>query len=87
MSVQDPQQVRFNQLFGDIRDKLEQLKRRNLELEKENRKLQSELKKRERQAKDVFSSLGESERIALRHQIYGLIARIDKHLEESTGED
>lgn|GEM_PF-207907 len=87
MSVPDPQQVRFNQLFGDIRDKLEQLKRRNLELEKENRKLQSELKKRERQAKDVFSSLGESERIALRHQIYGLIARIDKHLEESTGED
>ncbi|MEX1062134.1 MAG: hypothetical protein WEC12_00910 [Balneolaceae bacterium] len=80
MNVPNPQHDRFNILMKQLRHKIDQLQSRNRILTEENRELKDRLEKGSR-PEDVFSTLGDSERIALRHQIDGLIAKIDQHLE------
>jgi len=71
----------FYLLLAQLRKQITQLKRDNQHLRQENTKLIAQKEKNEQNKADRFSVLGESERIALRHQVEGLIAKIDKHLE------
>ena len=71
---------RFQLLLNQLRKHLTQLKKVNGELLDENRRLKEKLEKKKEES-DVFAGLADSERIALRQQIDGLIAKIDKHLD------
>ncbi len=73
---------RFNQLLTQIKLEVEQLKKKNQSLIEENEELKSELEKNRKKSADVFSVIDDSDRIALRQQVDGLIAKIDQHLED-----
>jgi len=73
---------RFNQLLTQIKLEVEQLKKKNQSLIEENEELKTELEKNRKKSADVFSVIDDSDRIALRQQVDGLIAKIDQHLEE-----
>lgn len=73
----------FYLLLGQLRKQIVQLKNENRDLRVENQQLRDEAEKQKNNREEVFSVLGESERIALRHQIDGLIAKIDRHLDGS----
>ncbi len=72
---------RFQQLLGEIEEDVTGLKEDLDNLEKENRRLRIELKETKASHADVFSELEETERMAMKHQIKGLISKIDEHLD------
>lgn len=75
------QKETFHKLLEQIRTQINILKKTNRELNKENEKLRSKLENVHKNQTDIFSSISESERIAMRHQVDGLILKIDKYLE------
>ena len=81
MNEPNPLYERFNQLLKQIQLEVDQLKKKNQSLIEENERLKAKLENAGSQTEDVFATLGEPEKIALRHQIDGLIAKIDQHLE------
>lgn len=82
MSMNSVQKETFQKLLEQIRTQVSLLKKSNRELNKENEKLRSKLKDVHKSQTDIFSSISESERIAMRHQVDGLIKKIDKYLED-----
>ena len=75
------QNERFNLLLGKIREQSDALKQEIKELKKENSRLKAKIEDIQGNQTDIFSAINESERIALRHQVIGLISKIDKQLE------
>ena len=75
------QNERFNLLLGSIREQTNALKQEIKELKKENNRLKAKIEDIQGNQTDIFSAINESERIALRHQVIGLISKIDKQLE------
>lgn len=71
---------RFQLLINQLGKRMQQLRQVNSKLLEENRRLKEELD-RKKEESDVFAGLGDTERIALRQQIDGLITKIDQHLE------
>ncbi len=82
MPVDDIQKETFFKLLDQIRTQLGLLKKKNRELSRENQRLRSKLNEVHKDQTDIFSSISESERIAMRHQVNGLIKKIDKYLDE-----
>jgi regulator of replication initiation timing len=76
------QKETFHKLLEQIRTQVTMLRKTNRELNKENEKLRSKLKDVHKEQTDIFSSISESERIAMRHQVDGLIEKIDKYLND-----
>lgn len=74
---------RFQELLGELGEEIKGLKKDLQNLEKENNRLRIELKEVEANHADVFSELEETERMAMKHQIKGLISKIDEHLDET----
>lgn len=72
---------RFQKLLGEIGNEITGLKKDLHNLEKENNRLRIELKEVKSNQADVFSELEETERMAMKHQIKGLMAKIDEHLD------
>lgn len=70
----------FHQLLDEIRQEVDELKANTDKLEKENKRLSSELAEYKRKENDPFSSMENKERMVLKHQIQGLVTKIDKHL-------
>lgn len=81
MAVSEIQKETFRNLLEQIRSRVSLLKKENKELRRENLKLKSKLDQIQKKQTDIFSSISESERIAMRHKVNGLIEKIDKHLE------
>ncbi len=81
LSVENSHSKRFQQLLSEIKDEIDGLKKDLNNLEKENNRLRIELKEVEASHADVFSELEETERMAMKHQIKGLISKIDEHLD------
>jgi len=77
------QKETFHKLLEQIRTQVTILRKTNRELNKENEKLRSKLKDVHKNQTDIFSSISESERIAMRHQVDGLIEKIDKYLDDN----
>ena len=75
---------RFQELMGQLNTEVETLKNRIHSLEKKNSQLKTDLKEMEENKSDVFSSVKETDRMALKHQIKGLVSKIDEHLDEQT---
>lgn len=82
LSQDNAHSERFQQLLSKIKSEVDSLKEQVRTLQKENAELKTELKEIKAQEDDVFSSLKETERMALKHQVKGLISKIDDHLEE-----
>lgn len=72
----------FKHLLEQIRVQVHQLKKRNRDLSKENQRLRSKLNEVHKTQTDIFSNISESERIAMKHQVNGLIEKIDRQLNE-----
>jgi regulator of replication initiation timing len=83
LSQDNTQTKRFRQLLGEIKGEIESLKTQINSLQQENEQLQTELNKVQKKETDIFSPLKETERMAFKHQVKGLIAKIDEHLEGS----
>ena len=81
MAVSEIQKETFINLLEQIRTHVQLLNKQNKELSRENLKLKSKLEEIQNEQTDIFSSISESERIAMRHKISGLIEKIDTHLE------
>ncbi len=72
----------FHNLLEQVRIQVNQLKKKNRDLNKENLKLRTKLTEVHKTQTDIFSSISESERIAMRHHVTDLIEKIDRHLDE-----
>jgi hypothetical protein len=83
MAISEIQKETFNKLLEQIRSHVQLLKKQNKELSRENLKLKAKLDEIQNDQTDIFSSISESERIAMRHKISGLIEKIDHHLEDN----
>lgn len=77
-----PYHERFHELLDQIRGEVDSLNDQISELKKENNRLREKLEEIQDGQTDIFSAMTESERLALRHQVLGLISKIDDHLEE-----
>lgn len=70
----------FRQLLGDINDEVSELKNEIKELKRGNAKLTTMLAEAKDKQTDIFSAINESERLAMRQHIQGLVNKIDNHL-------
>lgn len=82
MAVSDIQIETFHKLLDQIRTQVQHLKKQNKELNRENLKLKSKLNELQKDQADIFSNISESERLAMKHQVSGLIDKIDKYLDD-----
>ena len=77
-----PHSEYFQELLGQIREEVDTLKSQAEQLEEENKTLKSKLEKHQQEDADVFARVKETDRMAFKHQIRGLIKKIDEHLED-----
>lgn len=80
MAISEIQKETFLNLLEQIRTEVQSLKKKNKDLSRENLKLKSKLDEIQKDQNDIFSSISESERIAMRHKVDGLIEKLEKHL-------
>jgi septal ring factor EnvC (AmiA/AmiB activator) len=83
LSQNSPYYEQFHNLLDEVRGEVDSLKDTIKELKKENRELRSKLKEIQDGQTDIYSAISESERLSLRHQVLGLISKIDDHLEDN----
>nr|WP_205720156.1 hypothetical protein [Fodinibius halophilus] len=69
--------------MDQVREEVDSLKGEIKKLKKENSKLRSKLKEIQDGQEDIYSAISESERLSMRHQVLGLISKIDEHLEDN----
>ncbi|MEX0770054.1 MAG: hypothetical protein WD035_04925 [Balneolaceae bacterium] len=81
MNTSDPHK-HFQHLLAEIRSEIDKLKAANRILQQENTKLKKKSEEATQQQNDVFSEVSESERMAMKNRIDGLISKIDRHLNE-----
>lgn len=72
----------FHDLLDQIGQEVQSLNEQIIELKKENTRLKTKLEELQEGQTDIYSAISDSERLALRHQVIGLISKIDDHLEE-----
>lgn len=74
------QSERFRQLLSEINNEVSELKSEIKELKKDNANLKTKLAEARDKQTDIFSAINESERLAMRQHIQGLVKKIDNHL-------
>ena len=74
------QSERFKQLLDEIGEEVSSLRQEIKELKRENGKLKTKLEEARDKQTDIFSAINESERLALRQHVQGLVKKIDHHL-------
>lgn len=82
-STNSPYHEQFQELLDQIRDEVNSLNNEIKELKKENNQLRSKLEEIQDGQTDIYSAISESERLSLRHQVLGLISKIDNHLDDN----
>lgn len=81
MTNSSQQNERFNELLGIIREHVISLKSEIKTLKKENNRLKQKIEDMQGNQTDIMSAISETERIALRNQVSGLISKIDKYID------
>jgi len=76
------QSKKFKALLSEIDDEVAILKQQIKDLKKENSKLVTKLEDLRGKQTDIFSAITESERLAMRQHVKGLISKIDNHLSD-----
>lgn len=82
MAIAENQKDKFIQNLHEIRSIVQKLQSANRELKRENMRMKVKLEDMQSEQSDIFSDIAESERMAMQHQIAGLIEKIDQHLKE-----
>ena len=80
MNKLSQQSDKFRRLLDEVGSEVEGLKQEIRELKKDNAKLKAKLEEEHEKQTDIFSAITESERLALRQHVQGLISKIDHHL-------
>ncbi|MFD2533442.1 hypothetical protein [Gracilimonas halophila] len=75
---------KFRQLLDEVGTEVDSLKKEIRELKRDNAKLKAKLEEEHEKQTDIFSAISESERLALRQHVQGLISKIDHHLGADT---
>lgn len=76
------QTERFRELLSMVSEEVTDLKKQIRDLKRENVKLTQKIEDLQGKQTDIFSAMSESERLALRQHVKGLISKIDHHLNE-----
>ena len=84
MNKLSQQSDKFRQLLDEVGSEVEGLKQEIRELKRDNAKLKAKLEEEHEKQTDIFSAITESERLALRQHVQGLISKIDHHLGADT---
>lgn len=71
---------KFRKLLDEVGEEVQLLKQEIRDLKKENSKLKNKLETEQEKQTDIFSAINESERLALRQHVQGLISKIDHHI-------
>jgi uncharacterized coiled-coil DUF342 family protein len=71
---------KFRQLLDEVGTEVDSLKQEIRELKRDNAKLKAKLEEEHEKQTDIFAAISESERLALRQHVQGLISKIDHHL-------
>ncbi|MDR9417367.1 hypothetical protein [Gracilimonas sp.] len=71
---------KFRQLLDEVGAEVDSLKKEIRELKRENSRLKTKLEEEHEKQTDIFSAISESERLAFRQHVQGLIEKIDHHL-------
>lgn len=71
---------KFRKLLDEVGEEVQLLKQEIRDLKRENSKLKNKLETEQKKQTDIFSAISESERLALRQHVQGLISRIDHHI-------
>ena len=79
MNQLSQQSLKFKELLSEIDEEVTSLKQQIKDLKKENAKLVGKLEDLRGKQTDIFSAITESERLAMRQQVKGLISKIDNH--------
>ena len=74
------QSDKFRRLLDEVGTEVNSLKQEIRELKRDNAKLKAKLEEEHEKQTDIFSAISESERLALRQHVQGLISKIDHHL-------
>ena len=82
MNQLSQQSQKFKALLSEIDDEVALLKQQIKDLKKENTSLVKKLEDLRGKQTDIFSAITESERLAMRQQVKGLISKIDNHLSD-----
>ena len=80
MNQLNQQSEKFRHLLSEIEDEVSNLKQEIKDLKKENSKLVTKLEDLRGKQTDIFSAISESERLAMRQTVQGIIQKIDTHL-------
>ena len=80
MNQISPHTNRFKELLGEIQDEVNNLRQEIKGLKRENAKLVTKLEDLRGEQTDIFSAISESERLAMRQQVQGMLKKIDNHL-------
>lgn len=70
----------FRRLLDEVGSEVAALKQEIRDLKRDNAKLKAKLDEEHEKQTDIFSAITESERLALRQHVQGLISKIDHHL-------
>lgn len=71
---------KFRRLLDEVGSEVDDLKKEIRELKRDNARLKAKLEEEHEKQTDIFSAITESERLALRQHVKGLISKIDHHL-------
>ncbi|HKK24320.1 MAG TPA: hypothetical protein VJ941_01775 [Gracilimonas sp.] len=71
---------KFRRLLDEVGSEVDDLKAEIRELKRDNARLKAKLEEEHEKQTDIFSAITESERLALRQHVKGLISKIDHHL-------
>jgi uncharacterized coiled-coil DUF342 family protein len=71
---------KFRRLLDEVGSEVNDLKTEIRELKRDNARLKAKLEEEHEKQTDIFSAITESERLALRQHVKGLISKIDHHL-------
>lgn len=82
MNQLSQQSLKFKELLSEIDDEVALLKQQLKDLKKENSKLVAKIEDLRGKQTDIFSAITESERLAMRQQVKGLISKIDNHISD-----
>ena len=80
MNQLSQQSIKFKALLSEIDEEVTSLKQQIKNLKKENANLVHTLEELRGKQTDIFSAITESDRLAMRQEVKGLITKIDNYI-------
>lgn len=80
MNQLSQQSIKFKALLSEIDEEVTSLKQQIKNLRKENANLVHTLEELRGKQTDIFSAITESDRLAMRQEVKGLITKIDNYI-------